>query len=241
NLAHLPRLARPNVQVPRSDPIDSPRFEVVYQFDQQELDFGIADAGPVERSLELPDFRRIAPNREVIDELFEADPPASLLFRTTLQGGDLRGTIGNGNWRFTHLAANGNGYGGQFAEVVTWRQRVAEDTLTLKLSNLKGPVAEQFIDIGPTQAEKAQQKSDQNFTPTVRVKIANLCSTNPLEWDALTTHTVATEDTDFRWLYGLFGQPALANLPIPQQTTDLQAFGVEDCFGGGINYPPPGP
>lgn len=200
--------------------LDGPRFEVVYQFNRQQLEFVIDDDNPGQINYEplgVPNFQTILGAFNPLPGLDSNDPPKPLLFRTTLRGGTIRGRRGNGNWRIPNSVGNAN-YGGQFSEVITWKCDV-EDSLVLKLTNFDGATNPQLINLTAEEGE------------TVYLKIANLCSLNPLEWSALTIHVERQQDRDFKWLYRLLqGQNPLR---VPELAPGFQAFGVEDCLGGG--------
>jgi hypothetical protein len=208
---------------PTADEMNEPRGEVIYRFDRQELDLGIADDSNMTfEPLGLPSFNTIlkTPPRA---ELFDAVPPDDLLFRTVLCGGEIRGKRGNGHWAFRDVkievnGKNGKTHAGQFSEVITWtRTEIPGESLTLKISAFSGAK-----DPVPITLHARNN--------IIRLKIANLCSTNPLEWDGLIMHVVRDTDNDFKWLYRLFPKNG-AKLHVPRMS-GYQALGAEDCLGG---------
>lgn len=73
----------------------------------------------------------------------------------------------------------------------------------------------------------------------IGIKIANLCSDNPLEWNDFTTHGVDGEDVDFKWFYRMV-DPAPATFEsmlgdkkkLPAPIADgPEPKGREDCIG----------
>jgi hypothetical protein len=197
---------------------DAAAPEVVYQFDRQELDFGVAKLEMAEVSIGVPGLGKITDtalkagleNKPGVN----GDAPPELLFRTKLSAGKFVGRRGNGNWT---LQGSSGPFSGQFSEVIIWTVENVPSTLTITLSSLYAG--------GP---------NDQSFTlqavdGIIRLKVANLCSINPLEWDALTTHLERHSDDDFKWLYRLLDQPTNP-MPVPVMV-GFQAFGWEDCLG----------
>ena len=209
---------------PGGNHLDGPQFEMLYQFDRDELNFGVNGTPAVASGqLGLPDFGVILGGRRPIPTMY-AGNPEPLLFRTTLKGGQLVGRRGGGNWEFKGVSVGGKPYQGQFSEVLTWkREGLPGNRLTLTLRD--------FNQNDKQTITLVAQPDDRSAEPVIRLKIANLCSTNPLEWDRLDLHRVTTSDKDFKWLYRLYGSD-INVLPIPEQTSDLQAFGTDDCTGG---------
>ncbi|MGH7460093.1 MAG: hypothetical protein ACREMA_03575 [Longimicrobiales bacterium] len=201
--------------------LDGPRFEVVYQFDGQQLDVSIDSdknkSEPIDfEPLGVPGLGTILGGFAPIPNLFAPNAPKELLFRTELRGGAIRGKRGNGNWT---VPISGTGsQGGQFSEVITWKYSDIQESLVLTLSDFDGSNPE-TISLAPAEGESV-----------VRLKVANLCSVNPLEWAALETHVQTDADEDFKWLYRLF-TPRTA-MPVPQLVADFQTFGAEGCLGG---------
>ena len=80
---------------------------------------------------------------------------------------------------------------------------------------------------------------DGNGKSSIVLKVANLCSENPLEWPELVMHQVNRADRDFKWMYRLMApaQGTLASLlqpdellPIPLQQ-GATPFSVQGCMG----------
>ncbi|MGH7459805.1 MAG: hypothetical protein ACREMA_02095 [Longimicrobiales bacterium] len=221
-------------------PEDRPRPEFIYQFDKQNLDFGInagsfAGAPPaLVVDLGLPDFPKIlGPAARVRNGCLDEPPPANvlklLLFRTALQFGSVRGRRSNGNWTIRNGVPLDSG---QFSEVIKWKcPGIQRDGLSLTISNLDEDGQMQSLRLIPIEEVVGQDGNGFDIKrQVIRLKIANLCSTNPLEWDGLITHVVHKTDDDFKWLYRLI-QPTAARLAVPE-LVGFQAFGVEDCTGG---------
>lgn len=231
NLANLADFAKP---IAKGNSLDGPKFEVVYQFDREELKFIVDGASAFDHeSIGLPGFRKIlGAGPELLPGITNGARPEELLFRTKLRSGKLRGLRGNAHWEVTSPV--GTDQSGQYSEVVTWAHEIdVQDPsafrITLELASFDDNSTREIV-LKPIleDVEGGEPKH------VIQIKIANLCSTNPLEWDSLTTHVVNDNDPDFRALYRLFKDlpPGIQRaLPVPQ-ITGFQAFGVEDCLGG---------
>ena len=91
----------------------------------------------------------------------------------------------------------------------------------------------------PTEALVLKPASKDNI---VRLKVANLCAENPLEWPELDLRTLkAKRDDDFKWMYRLL-KPEVGTyqkhlgkhgkLPVPVLTQQKVPFGgLTDCTG----------
>lgn len=222
---------------------DNPSNEVIHQFDREELAFELTgDHGAATApSLNLPQFEGIAPSPDsqhpqrpgiqLRQGLFDHNPPADaqLLMRTLVSGGMFAGTTSE-HWAFEDVLAPGEPlYNDDFATEIVWRCPV--DTVTLKLRRFTDG---REIAFPLTPADPSD--------PFVRVKIANFCKTNPLEWQNLGLRQVGDEDRDFKWLYRLLNPmsgtwPQVLGgkeFPFPIKGVALDGLGVEDCLGGQI-------
>ena len=220
-----------------------PYYEVVHRFDRQEVKFDLpATTDTISGNMSLPQFAEIAneynpanpgqplPLLEPLPHLFSTVPPTPLLMRLVLEGGTLAST-GSERWRFPRLFRRGkpNEYMDTFKSVVTWTRRVEEAAgLNITIADFDGS--------NPTVIP-LKPVIDGGVIP---LKIANLCSSNPLEWSDLDHRLVTENDEDFKWLYRLL-QPVLSRdytdilldlpFPIPQKPILGGGAGVEDCFG----------
>lgn len=229
-------------------PDDSPFFEIVYRFKQQTLDFGLpATKDSIVVDTRLPDFGDIAPSLQLRQNLFRA--PASplldspVLMRTILRGGVLSGARATTSetWSIDRRLNDPNAAPlvGVFPGEVVWTRQVENaDGLLITMTDFDGQNAVKL----PLDA----------LGGLIRVKIANLCSDNVLEWDQLYVRRADLEDSDFKWLYR-FVEPApsttmttLLNgllLPAPRLLSQMpqQRGGPPyDCLGATIRaeFPP---
>ncbi|HEX6040573.1 hypothetical protein [Longimicrobium sp.] len=224
---------------------DHPSNEVIHQFDREELTFTLTgDHGAATApSLNLPQFEQIAPapdgqhpqrtGIQLRQGLFDPTPPANahVLMRTLVSEGTFTGTTSE-HWAFDDVLAPGETpYEGDFATEVVWTCPV--DTVTLKLRRFTDG---REIAFPLTPADPAAD-------PVVRVKVANFCETNPLEWQNLGLRAVGQADPDFKWLYHLLDPMSgtwkdvlgdQKKFPFPIKGVALDGLGVEDCLGGQI-------
>ncbi|HEU0012307.1 MAG TPA: hypothetical protein VFQ45_01415, partial [Longimicrobium sp.] len=221
----------------------APRYELVHRFDRQVLHLDGLAAGPIDTSeLRFPEFERIAERVELVDGLFSSAPPPILLMRTVLTGGVLRSSGPTDQWRIPPLLSHEEPYVGTFSSTATWTTRVPGDHLKVRVSGFDG-APETELELRPADGGP------------VRIKLANLCAHNPLEWEDLDPQTAGAEDADFRWLYRLvrldpartpapramdLAGPARAPrpvLPVPRRGGSETA--AQGCMGATTNQPFP--
>lgn len=146
--------------------------------------------------------------------------------RTILRGGSLTTRPGGGLWKIDRSTTD-EPYVGSFAGFAIWRRFVNADALTIRVREWGG-ANKHFIRLQP-----------HNDRSVLRLKIANLCSENPLEWPELYRRSfTGNEDKDFRWFYFLWEHPdqnfdrmlkqdSPPLLPVPKP---IRAHGdVENC------------
>jgi hypothetical protein len=174
----------------------TPSYEVIHRFDYDDLDFGFGFDQPMEQhELHLPNVREFASTVSTKPGLFSEAPPKDLLMRTIVRGGSLTTRPNGGLWRIDQtLSSNGNPpYLGQFAGFATWRRLVFDDEIVLRLRDWNG-ADKDVIRLRPHGRDRV-----------VRLKIANLCAENPLEWPELYLRMFSGDaDDDFRWFYRLW-------------------------------------
>ena len=91
------------------------------------------------------------------------------------------------------LQKNGKRYLGEFAGFAIWRRLVLDDELVLRVRDWSGGDKD-VIRLRPYGRDRV-----------VRLKIANLCSENPLEWPELYRRVFTGDsDDDFKWFYFLW-------------------------------------
>lgn len=207
----------------------TPSSEVVYRFDRDDLAFEFQTSEPMQvGQIDMPDLAQFAPTASTKPGLFGPKPPTELLMRTILTGGSLT-TQPNGGLSEFNLALNPDGatYVGQFAGSATWKCAVSGNDVVLRVRDWKG------------RDKNVVHLSPREDNGIVRVKIANLCAENPLEWPELFLRMSDGEpDNDFKWFYSLwadsrgsFGSNLSAPrlLPVPKP---IQAHGdVTNCTG----------
>jgi hypothetical protein len=219
---------------------EGPAYEVVHRFMHEDLSWGLAvDDTPMTIATGLPAFERIAPDSskpgnsllEPISNRWDNDAP--LVMRTVLSGGTLSGS-GKTNFYFPKVFDYAMpAYTGSFADEVTW-------TRTVKAAGLDLCIRPFGAAIGTRIPLKPIQDGPQKI---ISIKVANLCSENPLEWNRFKDPPQPKKDKDFRWLYRLL-RPVSGNpmesllhgmrLPVPTKDKTVSS-GVENCIGGTIS------
>lgn len=209
-----------------------PVYEVVHRFDREVLHLGLdAPKSKVDvDELLFPNFGEIHSDLVLKPDMFSAQPPQELLMRTTLTGGSFTSHSGGSNWTFPKFDPDAAApYQGQFANYVVWTGEIAKSPLQLSITSFdKGH--ETHFELRPRNG-------------IIRLKIANLCAENPLEWPELKIRTIAgQEDLDFKWLYRLMKDPAVvlpypdSELPVPMLDRTGGVAGIDqDCTGGQID------
>lgn len=210
----------------------TPSYEVIHRFNFDDLDFGFGFDEPMEqRELHLPNLRELAPTLRTKPGLFSQTPPDDLLMRTILRGGSLTTRPNGGLWQIRRtLSSNGTTappYLGEFAGFATWRRFVFDDEIVLRVRDWNG-TEKDVIRLRPFGRDRV-----------VRLKIANLCAENPLEWPELYLRMFSGDaDDDFRWFYRLLEDTRgdfkdllgpSRGLPVPEP---IQAHGdLTNCTG----------
>ena len=188
-------LADTGVPIPMRGRAGTPSFEVVYRFDGDDLDFGLGSDQPLEQcDLYVPDVGEFAPLVTLKPGMFSSQPPERLLMRTVLRGGHITSKPNGGLWKFNDvLQPKSKPYARSFSGLCRWRRMVFSDELVLRLRSWDGR-EKMTISLAPRGQDKI-----------VRLKIANLCSNNPMEWPELFPRMFEGEaDDDFKWFYFLW-------------------------------------
>lgn len=216
---------------------DEPRYELVHRFDRQVVTF-VGEREPEEEhegrirgELAFPNFDEVAPALRPLPGLFGDQPPDALLMRMVLDGGELESTVTDETWLFSPvLNRRAPPEPSRFASFVTWKRRFRGDSLAVRVTNFgsEAPEAEFPMRNIPDEA-------------VIRVKIANLCCENPLEWNDLPLRQLRGDDEDFKWVYRLLEPPEttwdelireIKLLPMPQRTGVNAHTGSDDCLPG---------
>jgi hypothetical protein len=226
---------------PLDDGSGSPPNEIIHRFDRHQLTFDFVaedrDGGKMAIDIGVPNFNKFAPSLEAIPHLLTTNPPEALLMRTRISGGSIKATGLGKTWEFSSVlspARPKQSYRGQFAGFALWRRPIKARKVTITISDFAGKPVLQI----PLKTRTIDGKE------VIAIKVANLCSHNPLEWGEFPIRSVVKHDLDFKWLYRLLtpkGEKfdtvlAGAELPFPRAMPN-QAFGDEDCMGGYIETP----
>ena len=239
-----------------------PSNEIIHRFDQEELVFCFNDDQPeMTYDIGIPSFNRfadsLAPRRGLLGGAEQ--PPKELLMRTFLNGGDISAAGSGKTWTFSSVlrgSANGDPYANQFAGYAMWRRPLTEATLTVEVRKFAGgePMSIPLKCVPIKDVNGQTIKNSTGGTANmITIKVANLCSNNPMEWREYPVRTVGDRDIDFKWLYRLLEPKAAADdqgnlqdkyrkylrgaeLPFPREIS-VQAFGDEDCIGGSFTTP----
>ena len=250
----------PQYEVPATNVTAAPPYEVVHRFDRAELVFEIgADGEDITKRehLLLPNFDKFASDLEPIPDVFDSNnkPPDVVLMRTVLTGGQIGSVAEGEEWILDgDSRPGGSRVRGSFDGDILWRRRVSGDRLTLTIKPFDTTAAPVSITLRPTWINGAP--SIDGELPIIPLKIANLCSTNPMEWDELELRRVREADVDFKWFYRLLQpksgngsvafQPAKGSgpdarpiIPHPQpvRISEAREGILTDCFPGRIGVP----
>lgn len=207
---------------------DHPSYEVVHLFNNEELSFDLLKpGGNVSKSPKVPDFGLFAPELAPRADLFGA-APKGVVMRTVLYGGQIFGKVDTMKWVLGDSFVTNRFVIDTYQGTVFWKRTFSGDgKLTLSLASLAGG--------GTTTIPLQAIPKAGSLNPTIDLKLANLCATNPLEWEELHLHTINTGDRDFKWLYSLVdGIPPHSPLPYPVPLLDNLQGQLQDCFGAKI-------
>jgi hypothetical protein len=206
-------LADTGVAVPHGGRKEHPVHEVVHLFDMEELDFGLDSIEKMtKQEIVTPDVVGFAPLVQPLLDLFTPNPPPELLMRTVINGGALDSVPDRELWQFDDLFNPGTKYRGRFAGFSTWTRQVDADELVLRINQWDGTekVAIRLRPMGPQR--------------TIKLKIANLCAENPMEWPELGLRAFNSNvDEDFKWFYRLLRHP---EKPFSELTTQERGLPV---------------
>lgn len=229
---------------------EDPDYAIVHQLDDEVIDFGLDDDG---QSIDFgqlfvpqmtltpagpgtPFIPGIARDVQLLPGLFGAQPSESLLSRTIVPNGTIVGSVEPAFWNFSKALSDPADppYANQaFANHILWKRQVNTNDLTLRLTSFDG---------GRTVSLTLKPVLNGEGDSVVCLRVANLCSQNPLEWEDFENPPFLPDDVDFKWMYELVesttGQTITTrlngqSLPIPQVGT-LTGAGVRDCSGAQI-------
>ncbi|HEX8242460.1 MAG TPA: hypothetical protein VF541_03145, partial [Longimicrobium sp.] len=125
---------------------DTPAYEVVHRFEREELhldllpDGGFPGAdGPIGGALDVPNFNEFAPVMEPIPQLNNSKPPAVVLMRSTLLGGEFNTVHDEVEWRIPgDLSNTGRGVRRKIGGEVLWSRELEGDGIMLRLAQFGG-------------------------------------------------------------------------------------------------------
>ena len=227
--------------IPLGD-LDDPTTAIVHQLSGEVIDLGLSDDGTGIDTQQLfapqlectNDWPGAARDVELIPGLFSTTPPKELLARCVLTNGGFSAAPDNANWKFSAvLRKKGEKYEPTITHKVVWSRTLRNATkLTLGLSTFNGS-SRRTIDLQP--------RTTSGNVDVIRIKIANLCSGNPLEWDPLNEPLPVDLDTDFKWVYNLLRSTTEplkdrlggSSLPVPHRQKG--GVSVRNCPGAQIN------
>jgi len=215
----------------------SPMYEIIHRIDREAIDFGAATPEGVKENVFLiPEASEFAPVLELSPNLLSVSkPPKSVVGRIQLNGGVIQSTgVATQNWKFTgELREDGKDVEPkQYGGVIDWSREFDGPNFTLTLKSLDDATTRQI----PLVARK------DNGQLRIKLKIANLCALNPLEWDELPENTVLRDDNDFKWVYQFLQlKPGKdpkkfprSAVPCPSPVKSANEGELQDCFGGAI-------
>jgi hypothetical protein len=231
-----------NVMGPQGTAVEG---QVVHQFARETLRFGLASPTnsaqpPLPPGIRVPDLDCVAPSLRPIPGVVDgfAPPPAGLLMRAVLEGGDWAAAEVNHKWKFeperpAHC-------GGGFAGCVVWTTTVEADHVDVHFDPWEpggSPTGS-----GPVRLWAMGAKH-------VTVEIANVCAHNPLRWDTLDSPELPADgrDVDFLLHYQLLKPEAQrveaavtlheAPIPVLDRTTAGRPLGSSPgCNGVRLTY-----
>ena len=226
--------------IPPGD-LDDPMTAIVHQLDGEVIDLGLTDDGnPIDTKklfapqLECTDEQRgAARDIELLPGLFGTRPP-NLLARCVLTNGKFHATADAATWTFSQvLRKSGEKFESKITHQVVWKRKVDNGgPLSLRLSKFDGS-SSRTINLQPRPAKGGAS--------VIRIKIANLCAGNPLEWGPFTDPTPVDVDTDFKWVYSLLRSKTapfkdrLDGSPLPAPRRQRGGASVRNCPGALIN------
>ena len=240
----------PKKRVPPGFVADGPLFQVVRRLSREEILIKLNESQePVAlepNPLPLPNLsvynNEIRLKEGLLSDFKRLEPDAlpELSVRTILQGGTLTattldGTLGqkNRNW-----GDNPAGWAGS----IEWTGTVPEPVTIGIRSWATGREQQPPLTLWPVTIDGQK---------VIKLKIANLCETNPLEWWQF-EHRLQRDDVDFKWLFRLFdpidrkAHPRLLDVfggrghkfPYPKlNDRPARTTGSQGCTGGQFGLP----
>jgi hypothetical protein len=206
---------------PSDEDNDGPDFEVIHRLDAVDVSFPQIARSQYTMAAQIPNLDEAYPGLEPDPAIFRNPPSDEVLARIELNGGTWSGH-GMRSWEFKPNRRHKKPpYQGNFAPVISWTRSIDAAQLEVVI---------QPFDSGASTTLELQPIRDK-----VVLRIANLCSVNPLEWNELKSHKTAV-DADFKWVYHLLKLPdgkRTEELPVPGLIAELGLLGEEDgCHGG---------
>jgi hypothetical protein len=237
---HVPYLLIDPANLPLRDDqnVAAPRFQVVRRLSREEIVINLESQGPVKLDpdpLPLPNLNVYNGSMRLRNDYSSAftrlagnDRP-ELSVRTILRGGTLRATTIDGSGKV--VARSATTLGAQTN--VNWEPGPADWAGWVEWTGtVPEPFAIEILDWVTGQRRPLTLRPAVDGNRVIRLKIANLCETNPLEWREF-DHVVQTDDVDFKWLFRLFTIRDSHPNPrqLPQEARLPDAIGRPDANG----------
>jgi hypothetical protein len=225
--------------VPQSNIPNDPRYEVVHRFARERVELSLpnADAG-TNGTPQVPAFDGFAPILEPDPAVFVAPYPRVGMLMELIGGTFTTPNVDPVDWTFAAgLHPAGTPYSGRFGGEIRWSRTLPGSGLTARIRSLDDP--SRVTEIPLTAVPDAD-----GGPGVVRLKLANLCKINPLEWSELPSRSAAAPDVDFKWLYQLLrvrpgatphdAQWLFRTMPIPEPVLSptVNQGSLQNCFGG---------
>jgi len=226
---------------------DGPRFQVVRRLSREELFFEPEESqGSVVQlvpdPLPLPDLSVYKPQIKLKVGLDSATPPEELNVRTTLRGGKLTATTIGGPGRSNPAAGQDRDWDkldADWAGSIIWTRPIPDEPINIRIQSWEPGKENPSLTLWPVPGGDGK---------VIKLKIANLCETNPLEWKEF-EHRFQKDDVDFKWLFRLFEASDGGSLlevfggrghkfPYPKlKNRPARTTGSTGCTGGQFGLP----
>ena len=223
--------------------LDDPRTAIVHQLDHEAIDLGLTDDKTAidTRQLYAPQLewtdgqKGAARDVELRPGLF-GSTPENLLARIILTNGAFTATSDAATWSFSQALRKS---GEQFDATITHKE-VWKRTL-----DGNGPfrVGVAKFDGSSSRTIELHPRMTSSGLSVIRLKVANLCAGDPLEWEPFPDPVAPAVDTDFKWVYNLLHSTTTEDLAarlggssLPAPRRQHGGASVRNCPGAQINW-----